>query len=75
MSYRRQASDVLEDSDWVQFAGRCLLVGVQLDLPMGMVLDYFFESYHRLTLEEVPPTDEELRADMVLMVQTLCEAN
>jgi hypothetical protein len=55
-----------EDSRWRKFAGTCLLVGVLQDRPMKQILEYIFECYHGLSIEEFTTGDTAIAEDMNL---------
>jgi hypothetical protein len=49
---------------WSLFVGRCLLIGIKQNRKTKDILEYIFETYHNLDLEEVSDNIDVLNEDM-----------
>ena len=55
------------EPEWIAFAGRVLLVGLKMNLDLEQIGDYVTETYHHLSIDEIPRTFEETEKDMMLI--------
>jgi len=51
---------------WHGFAGRCMMIGIEIGWSTSEILDYIFESVHSLSLSEIPESVKAIREDMKL---------
>jgi len=52
---RAYTTFILENDEvkWREFAGLCLLTGIQKNRNIEDILEYIFETYHNFSLEEI----------------------
>lgn len=53
-----------DEPEWISWTGKVLLTGILLDIPVKDIIDYLFESFHGLSLGEIPLEWEDLEEDM-----------
>lgn len=54
-----------DEPEWIIFAGKVLLTGILLDMPIDHIVEYIFESFHGLGLGEIPLEWDDLEEDML----------
>lgn len=65
-SYALMMASAPQGKQWAAFAGRVLLLGIQDGWTVEDILEYTFESFHSLGLEEIPKNQKEILRDMRL---------
>jgi len=58
-----------EQGKWFEFAGKVLLIGVELNMQPDKITEYLFETYHQLALYEIPKTVDDIRRDMKYYIE------
>ena len=64
ISYVNFMLDNYDINEWSKFTGLCVLVGIKQNRKIKDILEYIFETYHNLSLEEVSIDKDSLNEDM-----------